>query len=102
MILRGILDRSLGNMVCIRGFAKMGDLAQVSKVDESYQRDLIKSHKYEVLDFLHKQETLLCTLGYQKIQGAVSRIKFYHQQRGNLINLHKSHPNNILKVYLVK
>ncbi len=58
MILRGILDRSLGNMVCIRGFAKMGDLAQISKADESYQRDLITEHKQEVLDFLHKRETL--------------------------------------------
>ncbi len=58
MILRGILDRSLGNMVCIRGFAKMGDLAEVSKADENYQRDLIKEHKKEVLDFLHKRESL--------------------------------------------
>ncbi len=58
MILRGILDRSLGNMVCIRGFAKMGDLAEVSKADENYQRDLIKEHKQEVLDFLHKRKVL--------------------------------------------
>ncbi len=58
MILRGVLDRSLGNMVCVRGFAKMGDLAKVSKADESYQRDLITEHKQEVLDFLHKSETL--------------------------------------------
>lgn len=58
MILRGILDRSLGNMVCIRGFAKMGDLAEVSKADENYQRDLIKEHKKEVLDFLHKRKVL--------------------------------------------
>jgi hypothetical protein len=58
MILRGILDRSLGNMVCIRGSAKMGDLARLSRADESYQRDLITEHKQEVLDFLHKRETL--------------------------------------------
>lgn len=58
MILRGILNRSLGNMVCIRGFTKMGDLAQISKADESYQRDLITEHKQEVLDFLRKRETL--------------------------------------------
>jgi hypothetical protein len=58
MILRGILDRSLGNMVCIRGFAKMGDLAQISKANESYQRDLITKHKQEMLDFLRKRETL--------------------------------------------
>ena len=58
MILRGVLDRSLGNMVCIRGFAKLSDLAQVSKADESYQRDLIEEHEQEILDFLHKRQTL--------------------------------------------
>ncbi|OIR25529.1 hypothetical protein [Bathymodiolus thermophilus thioautotrophic gill symbiont] len=58
MILRGILDRSLGNMVCIRGFAKMGDLAQISKADKSYQRDLIADHEQEILKFLNKRETL--------------------------------------------
>ncbi len=58
MILRGVLDYSLGSMLCIRGFARMGNLAIVSKADESYQRDLIKEHKKEVLDFLHKKETL--------------------------------------------
>ncbi len=45
-------------MLCIRGFARMGNLAIVSKADESYQRDLIKEHKKEVLDFLRKKETL--------------------------------------------
>lgn len=58
MILRGILDLSLGNMLCIRGFARMGDLAKTSKADKSYQRDLITEHKQEVLDFLHKKEML--------------------------------------------
>lgn len=67
MILRGLIDRSLGNMVCIRGFAKMGDLARVSKADESYQRDLIIEHKEEILKFLYKRETLFfpeVTLSY--------------------------------------
>jgi hypothetical protein len=31
-------------MVCIRGFAKLGDLAQVSEADENYQRELIEEH----------------------------------------------------------
>ena len=58
MILRGVLDRSLGNMVCIRGFAKLGDLAQVSEADENYQRELIEEHEQEVLGFLRKRDTL--------------------------------------------
>ena len=81
MILRGILDRSLGNMVCIRGFAKMGDLADMSKADESYQRDLIKDHKQEVLDFLHKRDTLFfpeVTLSYGVDELPSNLDKFRH------------------------
>lgn len=59
MILRGVLDRSLGNMLCIRGFARMDDLAKTSRADKNYQLDLIHDHKQEVLDFLRKKETLL-------------------------------------------
>ena len=58
MILRGLLDRSLGNFICIRGFAKMDDLATISKVDESYQRDLIIKHQGGIFKFLQKRETL--------------------------------------------
>jgi hypothetical protein len=45
-------------MVCIRGFAKLGDLAQVSEADENYQRELIEEHEQEVLGFLRKRDTL--------------------------------------------
>lgn len=47
-------------------------------------------------------ETLLLSYGYMKLEGKGSAVKFYHQDKDNLINLHKPHPNNILKVYLVK
>lgn len=46
--------------------------------------------------------SLLTNLGYIKINGTGSRVKFYHQQHDNLINLHKPHPGNILKTYIVK
>ncbi len=36
----------------------MGDLAKISKADETYQRDLIKEHQGEMLQFLEKKETL--------------------------------------------
>ena len=45
---------------------------------------------------------LLLSLGYKKIDGSGSRVKFYNQNKDNLINLHKPHPNNILKIYLIK
>ena len=47
-------------------------------------------------------ETLLIAFGYMKIEGAGSAVKFFNKQKDNLINLHKPHPSDILKVYLVK
>jgi predicted RNA binding protein YcfA (HicA-like mRNA interferase family) len=47
-------------------------------------------------------ETLLLACGYAKIEGDGSAVKFYNKQKDSLINLHKPHPSNILKVYLIK
>ena len=47
-------------------------------------------------------ETLLLSCGFQKLEGSGSAVKFYHQSRDLLINLHKPHPSDILKVYIVK
>ncbi|MDN5108429.1 type II toxin-antitoxin system HicA family toxin [Aliarcobacter butzleri] len=46
--------------------------------------------------------TLLLSLGFIKIEGAGSAVKFYNEKKDLLINLHKPHPSDILKVYLVK
>jgi len=46
--------------------------------------------------------SLLLSCGFQKIEGAGSAVKFYHPKNDILINLHKPHPSNILKVYLIK
>jgi len=32
MILRGLLERSLGGFICIRGYAKLSDLAKLLRV----------------------------------------------------------------------
>ena len=47
-------------------------------------------------------ETLLITLGYVKLEGNGSAVKFFNKEKDSLINLHKPHPNDELKVYLVK
>ena len=47
-------------------------------------------------------ETLLLSCGYIKLEGKGSAVKFYHEEKDNLINLHKPHPSNILKTYLIK
>lgn len=47
-------------------------------------------------------EGLLSSCGYIKLEGKGSAVKFYHKEKDNLINLHKPHPSNILKSYIIK
>jgi len=47
-------------------------------------------------------ETLLTACGFYKLEGAGSAVKFYHKDKDVLINLHKPHPSNILKIYIIK
>ncbi len=45
---------------------------------------------------------LLEGLGYREDDGEGSRVSFYHPQTGDVIDLHKPHPGNELKIYQVK
>ena len=88
MILRGIMDYSFGGIfggiLCIRGFARLSDLEQVSKADADYQRDLIASQKKIIEEFLKNSEYLFfpeVILSYKisevdKIQQIYSRGNF--------------------------
>lgn len=58
MIIRGILDRSLSNQICIRGFARIKELARISKANREYQRELLVKQKDVVSNFL-TEETYL-------------------------------------------
>lgn len=58
MKLKGILDFSLGNFLCLRGFASMGDLYDMSEPAQSIQRDLLKDHRAEMVAFLSEGEYL--------------------------------------------
>ncbi|NOX16463.1 MAG: type II toxin-antitoxin system HicA family toxin [Epsilonproteobacteria bacterium] len=53
---------------------------------------------------LFKSQTLgiLIYCGFFKIEGTGSAVKFYDKKKDVLINLHKPHPSNILKVYIIK
>jgi hypothetical protein len=51
MKLKGVLDFSLGNFLCLRGFARLGDLYSLSEPDPSFQRDLLKLHEKEMVAF---------------------------------------------------
>ncbi|MBU0477518.1 hypothetical protein KKC91_02990 [bacterium] len=56
--LKGLFSTSLGGFLCIRGYAKLGDLAKVSKTEPSYQRDLLSGHKVEITQFLSDRTNL--------------------------------------------
>ena len=45
---------------------------------------------------------LLIHLSYEQIEGAGSRVKFDNGNAKDLINLHKPHPNNEVKNYVVR
>jgi predicted RNA binding protein YcfA (HicA-like mRNA interferase family) len=72
-------------------------MSKISKVLNKFLELPIRS------DLTFKElENLLLSLNYKKIQGSGSRVKFYNKDKDSLINLHKPHPNNILKKYIVK
>lgn len=58
MIIRGILDKSLSKQTCIRGFARIKELARISKANPDYQRELIDRQKKVISNFL-TEETYL-------------------------------------------
>jgi hypothetical protein len=75
MILRGLLDQSLGGFVCVRGYAPLGALARASHADMGYQRDLISTHRETVIRFLHNRRDLFfpeiilsCALKYDFVK----------------------------------
>ena len=51
--LKGLFGISLGGFPCIRGYARLGDLAKISSADPDYQRNLLSGHKEEITQFCH-------------------------------------------------
>lgn len=47
-------------------------------------------------------KSLLLSCEFLQLEGAGSAVKFHHKESDMLINLHKPHPSDILKVYIVK
>lgn len=46
--------------------------------------------------------SLLIHLGYEQEQGSGSRVKFDNGNAEDLINLHKPHPSNEVKAYVIR
>lgn len=72
----------------------------MSKKDKLLKKFLEKPPKKDLT--FNDLETLLISCGFFKVDGAGSAVKFYNEGKDLLINLHKPHPSNILKVYIMK
>ena len=46
--------------------------------------------------------SLLKLLGYEKIEGSGSRVKFDNGNSLDMINLHKPHPQSEVKAYVIR
>ena len=46
-------------------------------------------------------KALLKGLGFEELRGTGSRVKFRHPESGRLISLHRPHPGNIVKQYVL-
>src|SRR5687767_7369109 len=58
MIIRGLLDRSLSQQMCVRGFARIKELARISKANPEYQRELIDKQIKQTSNFLTEEDFL--------------------------------------------
>jgi hypothetical protein len=58
MIIRGILDKSLSRQTCVRGFARIKELARISKANPDYQRELVDKQKKVISNFLTEENYL--------------------------------------------
>lgn len=70
----------------------------MSKKDKLYDRLKEKPKDYSWKEL----KKLLESRGFREIDGKGSRKKFFHEEQGLLINLHKPHPDNIIKEYVLK
>ena len=70
----------------------------------SQKEKLIKKFCLLPNDFTYDElRTMLKSLGYEEdTSGDGSRVKFYNKSLNSIINLHKPHPGNIVKKYLLK
>ena len=89
MKLKGILDFSLGNFLCLRGFAPMGVLQSISQPDESFQRVPKDNRLRDVEKYLKKgelvffPEVILCvTLSGESVHDDEVATFFQEVQQG--------------------
>ena len=85
MRLTGIVDYAMDNFLCIRGFASMLDLAEISKADENIQRDLIEEHRGEMEAFLSEGRftffpEVILGANMQGTESDIEKINYFYEQ----------------------
>jgi hypothetical protein len=90
MKLRGIIDFSLGNFLCLRGFAPMGLLQDISEAPQDIQRLPRDERLKEIGDYLRKgelvffPEVILCTcLSDEEETSELAAVLFEKIRRGS-------------------
>ncbi len=64
---------------------------------------LVARFKTAKSDFTWKElSSMLESLGYHQQQGSGSRVKFDNGNADQKINLHKPHPGNEVKIYVIR
>lgn len=58
MVFRGILEKSFGTFLCLRGFCSLADLARCSIPDKNYQRPKLDDHINEIVGFFNDANNL--------------------------------------------
>jgi hypothetical protein len=65
-------------------------------IEKFMKKPIRKDLTFEDLD------ALFTMLGYTRKEGKGSRVRFSNKETGDVFNMHKPHPENILKSYVVK
>ena len=64
--------------------------------------DLCSLPRDFTINHLNKLMKSLGYIQYKRGKTTGSRIAFYHQEKKLILNLHKPHPSNELKIYQIK
>ena len=72
----------------------------MTKRDKLIEKFLTKPFKKDLT--FDELEKLFSILGYNKKEGRGSRVRFTNVETGDVFNMHKPHPENLLKSYVVK
>ena len=69
----------------------------MTKKDKLLDRLFSKPRDFEWSEL----KALLKGLGFEEVSGTGSRVKFHDSKSGRIINMHRPHPGNVVKQYVL-